>query len=143
MISAAMFWGPGDLVRGALLLATCLLEGQGSSVKEVVKSSEGLLEIRCREEGGPRHQQMGHAEVSRIESIEKCLQKNIRMLRWRKGISVAGHIRTSYPICWAVMQAAKEVERCWFSAQGDAVGENKRDAKIFLQIRCYRGEVKL
>ena len=36
------------------------------------------------------------------------------------------NIRTSYPICWAVMQAAKEVERCWFSAQGDAVGENKR-----------------
>ena len=81
VISPAMFWGPGDLVRGALLLATCLLEGQGSSVKEVVKSSEGLLEIRCREEGGPRHQQMGHAEVSRIENIEKCLQKNIRMLR--------------------------------------------------------------
>ena len=53
------------------------------------------------------------------------------------------NIRTSYPICWAVMQAAKEVERCWFSAQGDAVGENKRDAKIFLQIRCHRGEVKL
>ena len=48
-----------------------------------------------------------------------------------------------YPICWAVMQAAKEVERCWFSAQGDAVGEIKRDAKIFLQIRCHRGEVKL
>ena len=53
------------------------------------------------------------------------------------------NIRTSYPICWAVMQAAKEVERCWFSAQGNAVGENKRDAKIFLQIRCHRGEVKL
>ena len=52
------------------------------------------------------------------------------------------NIRTSYPICWAVMQAAKEVERCWFSAQGNAVGENKRDAKIFLQIRCHRGEVK-
>lgn len=98
VISPAMFWGPGDLVRGALLLATCLLEGQGSSVKEVVKSSEGLLEIRCREEGGPRHQQMGHAEVSRIESIEKCLQKNIRMLRWRKGISVH-HIQYVGPLC--------------------------------------------
>ena len=79
--SPAMFWGPGDLVRGALLLASCLLEGQGSSVKEVVKSSEGLLEIRCREEGGPRHQQMGHAEVRRIENIEKssCRRK---MRRW-------------------------------------------------------------
>ena len=84
-------------MRGALLLASCLLEGQGSSVKEVVKSSEGLLEIRCREEGGPRHQQMGHAEVSRIENIEKCLQKNIRMLRWRKGISVH-HIQYG-PLC--------------------------------------------
>ena len=129
MTSPAMFWGPGDLVRGALLLASCLLEGQGSSVKEVVKSSEGLLEIRCREEGGPRHQQMGHAEVSRIENIEKCLQKNHDNVKMEER-----NIRTSYPI-WAVMQAAKEVERCWFSAQGDAVGENKRDAKIFLQIR--------
>ena len=135
--SPEMFWGPGDLVRGALLLATCLLEGQGSSVKEVVKSSEGLLEIRCREEGGPRHQQMGHAEVSRIENIEKCLQKKHKNVKMEER-----NIRTSYPI-WAVMQAAKEVERCWFSAQGDAVGENKRDAKIFLQIRCHRGEVKL
>ena len=52
------------------------------------------------------------------------------------------NIRTSYPKCWAAMQAAKEVESCWFSAQGDAVGENKKDAKIFLQTRCHRGEVK-
>jgi len=74
--SPAMFWGPGDLVRGALLLATCLLEGQGSSVKEVVKSSEGLLEIRCREEGGPRHQQMGHAEVSTI-LVSHCTAPSI------------------------------------------------------------------
>ena len=53
------------------------------------------------------------------------------------------NIRTSYTKCWAAMQAAKEVESCWFSAQGDAVGENKKDAKIFLQTRCHRGEVKL
>ena len=43
----------------------------------------------------------------------------------------------------SLMQAAKEVERCWFSAQGDAVGKNQRDAKFFLQARCHRGEVKL
>ena len=97
-----MFWGPGDLVRGALLLATCLLEGQGSSVKEVVKSSEGSLEIRCREEGGPRHQQMGHAEVSRIENIEKCLQskhKNVKMKEGKEYPYITSNMLGRYASC--------------------------------------------
>ena len=52
------------------------------------------------------------------------------------------NIRTSYTKCWAAMQAAKEVESCWFSAQGDAMGENQRDAKIFFasQMPSWRGE---
>ena len=60
--------GPRDLTRGAQLVA-CLLGGQGTPMpgsKGV--PSEGVLEIRCGEEGGPKHQQMGHTEV-REESI--------------------------------------------------------------------------
>ena len=89
-----------------------------------------------RGEQDRKYRKMLAKKHKRKEKRINTIRRNVKMKE--------KNIRTSYPICWAVMQAAKEVERCWFSAQGDAVGENiKRDAKIFLQIRCHRGEVKL
>ena len=73
----------GDLARGALLVA-CLLGGQGTPMqggKGV--PSEGVLEIRCREEGGPKHQQMGHTQVRRNQYICKVRGAGEKM-KWKK-----------------------------------------------------------
>ena len=94
-----MMWvscgGPRDLARGALLVA-CLLGGQGTPMPGGMGvPSEGVLEIRCREEGGPKHRQMGHTQVRRNQFKERGKTE-----KFQRGEG-----------CTAI---GKELKGCWF-----------------------------
>ena len=80
-----------------------------------------------RGEQGRKYRKMLAKKHKRKEKRINTIRRNVKMKE--------KNIRTSYPKCWAAMQAAKEVGTWWFSAQGDVVAENQRDAKIFLQTR--------
>ena len=80
------FGGPRDLTRGALLVA-CLLGGQGTPMPgDKGVPSEGVLEIRCREEGGPKHQQMGHTQVRRNRYKVRKAGEKMQKEKWKRAI---------------------------------------------------------